>query len=50
MPVVHINLIKDRTKKQKAAMADEISEVIHKHSSAPKEVAIVTFNDIEPDS
>jgi len=50
MPVVHINLIKGRTKEQKAAMADEISEVIHKHSGAPKEVAIVTFNDIEPDS
>ena len=50
MPVVHINLIKGRTKEQKAAMADEIFEVIHKHSSAPKEVAIVTFNDIEPDS
>lgn len=50
MPVVQINLIKGRTKEQKAAMADEISEVIHKHSGAPKEVVIVTFNDIEPDS
>ena len=50
MPVVHVNLIKGRTKEQKAAMADEISDVIHKHSGAPKEVIIVTFNDIEPDS
>ncbi len=50
MPVVHVNLIKGRTKEQKAAMADEISDVIHKHSGAPKEVVIVTFNDVDPDS
>ncbi len=50
MPVVHVNLIKGRTKEQKALMADEISETIHKHSGAPKEVVIVTFNDVEPDS
>jgi 4-oxalocrotonate tautomerase len=50
MPVVHIHLIKGRTKEQKAAMADEISDVIHKHAGAPKEVVIVTFNDIEADS
>ncbi len=50
MPVVHINLIKGRTKEQKAAMADEISETIHNHSGAPKEVVIVTFNDIDADS
>ena len=40
MPVVHVNLIKGRTKAQKAAMADEITEVIHKHSGAPKEVMV----------
>ena len=50
MPVVHVNLIKGRTKEQKAAMADEISETIHKHSGAPKEVVIVTFNDVDTDS
>ena len=50
MPVVHVNLIKGRTKEQKALMADEISETIHKHSGEPKEVVIVTFNDVEPDS
>ncbi len=50
MPVVQVNLIKGRTKEQKRAIAEEITETIHKHAGAPKEVIIVTFNDFDADS
>ena len=39
MPVVHVSLIKGRTKEQKALMANEISETIHKHSGAPRRLS-----------
>ncbi len=50
MPVVQVSLLEGRSKDQKSAMADEISDVVHKHSGAPKEVVIVIFNDIAKDS
>ena len=50
MPVVHVNLLEGRTKEQKNAIANEITETIHKHAGAPKEVIIVTFNDFNTDS
>ncbi len=50
MPVVQVSLLSGRTKEQKGAMADEITETVHKHSGAPKEVITVIFQDIERDS
>ncbi len=50
MPVVQVSLLAGRSKEQKSAMADEITDVVHRHSGAPKEVVIVIFNDIATDS
>ncbi len=50
MPVVHVNLIKGRTKEQKKAIAGDITESIHKNAGSPKEVIIVVFHDIDGDS
>lgn len=50
MPVAHISLIKGRTKEQKKAIAEEVTESIHKHAGSPKEVITVIFTDIDPDS
>ncbi len=50
MPVVHVSLIEGRTKEQKKAMAEEITESIHKHAGSPKQVITVVFHDIDSDS
>lgn len=50
MPVVQVSLLEGRSKEQKSAMADEITETVHKHSGAPKEVITVIFSDIARDS
>ncbi|MBI3129483.1 MAG: tautomerase family protein [Candidatus Tectomicrobia bacterium] len=50
MPVVHISLIKGRSKEAKKAIAQEVTESVHKHSGAPKEAITVVFHDIDGDS
>lgn len=50
MPVVHISLIKGRSKEVKKAIAQDITESIHKHAGAPKEATSVIFHDIDGDS
>ena len=50
MPVVHVSLIKGRSKEVKKAIAQDITESIHKHSGAPKEGTTVIFHDIDGDS
>jgi len=50
MPIVQVSLLAGRTKEQKQAMAEEITDAVNKHSGAPKEVITVTFSDIEKDS
>ncbi len=50
MPVVQVSLLSGRSREQKSAMADEITESVHKHSGAPKNVITVIFQDIETDS
>lgn len=49
MPVAHILMLAGRTKAQKAAMAAEITESIHKHSGAPKDVITVIFTEATRD-
>ena len=50
MPVVQVSLLAGRSTEQKSAMADEITETVHKHSGAPKDVITVIFQDVETDS
>ena len=50
MPVVQVSLLSGRSKETKSAMADEITETLHKHSGAPKDVITVIFQDIETGS
>ena len=50
MPVVQVSLLSGRSKESKSAMADEITETVHKHTGAPKNVITVIFQDIETDS
>ncbi|MEE9274509.1 MAG: 2-hydroxymuconate tautomerase [bacterium] len=50
MPVVQVNLIEGRSKEAKKAIAEEITETIHKHAGSPREIIIVLFNDIDGDS
>ena len=50
MPVVQVSLLSGRSKESKSAMADEITEPVHKHSGATKDVITVIFQDIETDS
>ena len=50
MPVVHVSLIKGRSKEVKKAIAQDVTESIHKHSGAPKEAITVVFHDIDGDS
>ncbi len=50
MPVVHVSLIEGRSKAQKKAMAEEITNTIHKHAGSPKEVITVVFHDVGGDS
>jgi 4-oxalocrotonate tautomerase len=49
MPVAHIMMLTGRTKEEKAAMATDITEAIHKHSGAPKEVITVIFTEASKD-
>ena len=50
MPVVHVNLIEGRTKEQKKAIAEDITETIHKNAGSPKEIITVVFHNIDGDS
>ena len=49
MPIAHISLLKGRTKEQKAAMAEDITAAIHKHSGAPRDVITVVFHEVTQD-
>ena len=49
MPVAQIMMLAGRTKEQKAAMAADITEAIHKHSGAPKEAITVIFTEATRD-
>lgn len=49
MPVAHIMMLAGRSKTQKAAMAADITEAIHKHSGAPKEAITVIFTEVTRD-
>lgn len=50
MPLVHISLIQGRSKEAKKAIAQEVTESIHKHAGSPKEAITVVFHDIDGDS
>ncbi len=50
MPVVQVSLLEGRSKEQKSAMAEDITEAVHKHTGAPKEVVTIVFVDVARDS
>lgn len=50
MPFVHIELLEGRSTEAKTAMAEEIIEIVSKHSGAPKERIYIIFNDIKKEN
>ncbi|SKA00539.1 4-oxalocrotonate tautomerase [Pilibacter termitis] len=46
MPFVKIDLFEGRTLEQKKALAKEVTEVVLKHTGAPKEAVHVFINDM----
>ena len=47
MPVVQVSLLSGRSKEQKSAMADEITETVHKHRVLPKRSSQLYFKTSE---
>lgn len=46
MPFVKIDLFEGRTQEQKMALAREVTEVVSKHTKAPKEAIHVFIKDM----
>lgn len=46
MPFVKIDLFEGRTQEQKIALAREVTDVVSKHTNAPKEAIHVFINDM----
>ncbi len=49
MPVAHISMLKGRTKEQKAAMAEDVTAAIARHSGAPREAVVIVFHEVTTD-
>lgn len=50
MPFVHVELLEGRTQEAKAAMAQEIIEVVEKHTGAPQHKIHVIINEMKRDN
>ncbi|HAP15357.1 MAG TPA: 4-oxalocrotonate tautomerase [Lactococcus sp.] len=46
MPFVHVELVEGRSAEVKAALAKEITEVVMKHTGAPRETIYVIYDDM----
>lgn len=46
MPFVRIDLFEGRTEEQKVALAQEVAEVVSKHTKAPKEAIHIIIKDL----
>ncbi len=49
MPIATVQLLKGRTKEQKAAMAEDITAAIAKHGNVPREAVTVVFTEVTRD-
>lgn len=47
MPFVHIEMLEGRTHEQKVALVDEVTQVVSKHTGAPKENIYVILTDLK---
>lgn len=47
MPFVHVELIKGRSDEQLTQMMKDITEAVHKNTSAPKEHIHVIINELD---
>lgn len=50
MPFVRIEMLEGRTKEQKTALVEEITQVVSKHTNAPKENIYVIISELEKGS
>lgn len=46
MPFVHVEMLEGRSYEQKKALVEEMTEVISKHTGAPKEAVHIILRDI----
>lgn len=49
MPFVHVELLEGRTQEAKTALAQEIIEVVEKHTGAPQHKIHVIINEMKRD-
>lgn len=47
MPFIHIEMLEGRTFEQKKALVEEVTEVVSKHTGAPKENIYIIINDLK---
>lgn len=50
MPMVQISMISGRTKEQKAALAQDVTEAVMKHTGASRDGTSVMFIEVDRDS
>jgi len=49
VPIIQVNLLKGRTKEQKAKIAKAFTDSLVEHGNVPKEIIVVIFNEVTTD-
>ncbi len=50
MPYVNIRVAGTLTREQKAKIAEEVTDSLHRHANKPKEAVMIMFDELSPEN